>query len=103
MTNIFKNICRVVRNTIKGEVQEIKELVITDEDKKQGKQLASIVHSICLVYGIPISTSVQKVIAKAGAYVVRDVKDGAKSPEKLIIGRIIGEMKAIKSERQNNK
>lgn len=89
----LKKIGSIFVKVTKDEVNEIKNLKVTDEDKVQAEQLASIVHQVCLAYGIPISSSVQRIIAKCGAYVIRDVKDGVKAPEKLIIGRIINEVK----------
>lgn len=97
MTNKFleqlKKIGSIFVKVTKDEIDEIKNLKVTDEDKAQAEQLASIVHQVCLAYGIPISSSVQRIVAKCGAYVIRDAKDGIKAPEKLIIGRIINEVK----------
>lgn len=89
----LKKIGSIFVKVTKDEINEIKNLKVTDEDKKQAEQLASIVHQVCLAYGIPISSSVQRIVAKCGAYVIRDAKDGIKAPEKLIIGRIINEIK----------
>ena len=89
----FKKIGSIFVKVAKDEINEIKNLKVTDEDKAQAEQLASIVHQVCLAYGIPISSSVQRIVAKCGAYVIRDAKDGIKAPEKLIIGRIINEVK----------
>lgn len=89
----LKKIGSIFVKVAKDEIDEIKNLKVTDEDKEQAEQLASIVHQVCLAYGIPISSSVQRIVAKCGAYVIRDAKDGIKAPEKLIIGRIINEVK----------
>lgn len=89
----IKKIGSIFVKVAKDEIDEIKNLKVTDEDKAQAEQLASIVHQVCLAYGIPISSSVQRIVAKCGAYVIRDAKDGIKAPEKLIIGRIINEVK----------
>lgn len=89
----LKKIGSIFVKVAKDEIDEIKNLKVTDEDKAQAEQLASIVHQVCLAYGIPISSSVQRIVAKCGAYVIRDAKDGIKAPEKLIIGRIINEVK----------
>ena len=89
----LKKIGSIFVKVAKDEIDEIKNLKVTDEDKAQAEQLASIVHQVCLAYGIPISSSVQRIVAKCGAYVIRDAKDGVKAPEKLIIGRIINEVK----------
>ena len=89
----LKKIGSIFVKVAKDEIDEIKNVKVTDEDKAQAEQLASIVHQVCLAYGIPISSSVQRIVAKCGAYVIRDAKDGIKAPEKLIIGRIINEVK----------
>lgn len=79
----------------KGEVEEIRNLVVTNEDRAAGKALSLAVYSACMVYGVPCPEKVQNIVAVAGAYAVRDAKEGIKTPTSLIIGRVVEELKDI--------
>ena len=91
---------RINKNVIKGEINEIKELKVTDEDKAQGKAAAVLAVAALAACGVPIGALGQPVLEKVFAYVIRDAKDGAVTPEKLILGRIIEE---VKKEKQQGK
>lgn len=82
-----------IKNVIVGEVNEIKELVPTEEDVATGDRIASVAVIALSSMGYATSENQRKAIAKAGAYVVADVKAGLIEPDKLIIGRIINEFK----------
>lgn len=83
---------RIIR-AFKKEIEEIKELTITQEDLDQAEKIADLLIQILGQYGIAI-LPLKPLIKKAIAYGLRDLKEGAKAPEKLLIKRIIKEMKS---------
>lgn len=83
---------RIIR-AFKKEIEEIKELTITQEDLNQAEKIADLLIQILGQYGIAI-LPLKPLIKKAIAYGLRDLKEGAKAPEKLLIKRIIKEMKS---------
>lgn len=93
--NKFKAILHIGPNVVKNEIDEIKQLTITEEDKQQGEALALAIYSACAIYGIPCPKSLQEIAALVCAYGVRDAKDGLKTPNKLIIGRVVDEFKDV--------
>lgn len=95
----IKAFFRVNKNVVKAEIDEIKNLQITDEDKTQGRAAAVLVASTMAACGIPLGAAATPVLEKVLAYVIRDAKDGVKTPDKLIISRIVSE---IKRENKNN-
>lgn len=92
----IKSILRINHNVIHGEINEIMTLSLTDEDKAQGKAAAVIAVAALAACGVPLGTLGQPVLEKVLAYVIRDLKDGVETPNKLIIGRVIDEIKAEK-------
>lgn len=103
MLDKIKKILGIPVKVAKDEVAEIKGLVVTEEDRDQGKKIALAVYAACAVYGIPCPKSIQDIIAMVGAYAVRDAKDGLHTPSKLIISRVIGEFQPIFSRKYHNK
>lgn len=95
----LKNFFKINKNVIKGEIDEVKNLQLTDEDKAQGKAAAVLVASTMAACGFPLGAAATPVLEKVLAYVIRDAKEGVETPEKLIVGRIIKEVKEVK--RQN--
>lgn len=95
-----KQFFKVNKNVIKGEIDEIKNLQVTDEDKNQGRAAAVLVASAMAACGIPMAAAATPVLEKVLAYVIRDAKEGVKTPDKLIIGRIVNEVKAIHKDPQ---
>lgn len=94
--DIFKTALKINTTVIRDEVEEIKNLIPTEEDATQGKAVAVLAQSALAAMGIPTGVIAQKVLAKVFTYAIRDIKDGAKDPNKLIIGRVIDEVKAEK-------
>lgn len=85
-------IARSFRNSIKEEIKEIKSLEITDEDLSQAERITELVIQATGYYGI-VLLPLKPIIKRVIAYGIRDIKDGVKTPDKLIIKRIIKEFK----------
>ena len=90
---IFKDMLKALGVAFKEEVKEIKNLELTDEDKEQGDKVAIMVVAALAGVGVPMCALGQKAIARVLAYVIRDVKDGIECQDKLIIARVINELK----------
>ena len=101
--NKLKTLLRINHKVIQGEVQEVLSLQPTDEDKAQGKAAAVLAVAALAACGVPIGALGQPVLEKVFTYVIRDLKDGAETPDKLIIGRIIKEVKAEKEINRTTK
>lgn len=99
MIDKIKTIFRINHNVIKGEISELTTLSLSDEDKAQGKAAAVIAVSVLAGCGVPLGALGQPILEKVFAYVIRDVKDGVETPNKLIIGRIIEEIKREKESK----
>lgn len=95
----FLKVFKIGKNVVKGEVQEIVNLKPTEDDYKQGEQLATVAAGALATMGIPIPAVGITIIGKAFAYGIRDIRDGVEEPDKLIIGRIIEEIKGEKNEK----
>ncbi len=93
MKEFLRRLKGILVNPVKEEIKEIKSLVVTEEDRKQGKKLAVLAVASLTAMGVPISALGTEVIAVAMAYGVRDLKDGLETHDKLIISRIIKEIK----------
>lgn len=89
----IKRFFRIHKNVIAGEIDEINNLTITDEDKEQARHLALLIAAGLASCGIPCGVLSQKIIADILAYALRDLKDGIEVHDKLIIGRIVNEYK----------
>lgn len=95
----FLKVFKIGKNVVKGEVQEIVNLKPTEDDYKQGEQLATIAVGAMTAMGIPLPAIGVTIMGKAFAYGIRDIRDGVEEPDKLIIGRIIDEIKGEKNEK----
>lgn len=93
----LKNIFKINHRVVKGEIEEICQLNITQEDEEQAEQLAVLVAAGLAACGIPVGVLGQKIIARVLAYALRDLKDGVETPDKLIIKRVVNEIKAEKA------
>lgn len=93
--NIIKNIRNIFVKPVKDEVKEIVNLKPTEQDFKQGQELAVIVVAVLAANGIPMSTNSTVIIGKALAFLVRDIKDGVDDTDKLFISRIVHEIKKV--------
>ena len=79
----------------KAEVDEVKGFVLTDEDTKRGQRVAAVVMAAFRAYGIPVTAEMSQIIEKASAYVIKDIVEGVKEKDNLIISRVINEFKAL--------
>lgn len=91
--NKLKTLFKIQHNVISGEVDEILHLNPTEEDKAQGKVAAALAITALASCGVPLGALGTPVLEKVFTYVIRDVKDGVSTPEKLIVGRIVKEIK----------
>ena len=99
-TQKLKSLFKINRNVIKAEVEEIKSLELSDSDKNEGRAAAVLVASAMAACGFPLGAAATPILEKVLAYVIRDAKDGIETPDKLIINRIINE---VKQEKINTK
>lgn len=95
--DFVKTIFRIHKNVIKGEIGEIQSLTPTEEDYKQGEAMADAAVAAMASVGLGYTVLGQQIIAKVFAYGIRDIKNGIEDNSKLIIGRVIEE---IKNEQQ---
>ena len=98
--DIVKAIFRIHKNVIKKEFEEIQNLTPTKEDYAQGERLAEVAVVAMSSMGLGYTMLGQEIMAKVFAYGIRDIKNGVKDNSKLIIGRVIEE---IKNERSKGK
>lgn len=96
----FDDLRSICFKPIKDEIKEVFELKPTEEDFEQGRKLAVIVVAVLAAHGIPMSTKSTELIGQALAYLVKDVKDGVDDHNKLLIQRVISEVKNIR--KRNN-
>lgn len=89
----IRKVIKVTKKAIKEEVKEIKNLVITEDDIAQAKFIRNVIVAAASAYGVPIPEQVQEILDKSLSYILRDAKDGLKTPEKLLIKRIIDNIK----------
>lgn len=93
VTAFFRKLGRAVGIAIKDEVKEIKELKPTEEDYAQGERIAVLATTAMTSMGIPMAVLGTKIMGKVFAYAIRDLKDGVEDNDKLIISRVIEELK----------
>lgn len=84
--NIFKKVA-------KDEIQEVKDIKPTDEQYTKGKALAVIAVAALASSGIPIAAVAEPIIAKVFAYGIADMEAGIEDNQKLIISRVLEEIK----------
>ena len=89
----FRKVFKATKNAIKDEIDEVKNLVITEDDTTQAKVMRRVIVAPANAQGIPVPEEIQVVLDKALAYILRDCKDGIKTPEKLLVRRIIDNIK----------
>lgn len=100
LKNIFKKTGKVVKATpgvttkvIKEEIEEIKDLTLTETDKLQADVITGVAITAMAALGIPASTAVRDVMQTAIAYGIRDLKEGNTNPQKLIVMRVVNAYK----------
>ena len=92
--SIIKKIIKSLYRAGKSEVEEIKELKVTEEDLLQAEKYSLIVVSALTSAGFAFSPLLQPVLKIALGYCIRDIKDGETQPDKLLIKRIFSELEA---------
>lgn len=91
--DIVKSIFKIQKNVVKGEMDEIKNLSPTEEDYAKGEVMATTAVTVMASMGIGCSALAHRIIAKVFAYGIRDLKDGLEDNKKLIVGRVVEEIK----------
>lgn len=91
--NIFARVKDIFVKPMKAEIKEIVNLKPTEEDREQGKRLAILAVAALSAMGVPLSAFGTEIIAVAMTYGLRDMKDGLECHEKLIVSRIVKEIK----------
>lgn len=82
-----------ITKALREEIKEVKSLTLTQEDLDQAEKIADILIQAVGQYGI-VLLPLKPLIKKAIAYGLRDIKEGVKAPEKLLLRRIIKEFKS---------
>lgn len=97
----IKAVLRINRSVLKSEIEEIKNLKVTEEDTAQANRISVLIAAGMAAVGIPCGALSQQIMARIIAYALRDIKDGVEVHDKLIIKRVINEIqneKIVKSE-----
>lgn len=81
-----------------AEVKEIETLKPTSEDYAQGQRLATLTASAMIAMGCPCPPLATQIMEKVYAYGIRDMKDGLETPDKLIVKRIVNEIRKEKAK-----
>lgn len=89
----IKRFFRAFHKAMKQEIEEVVTLNITKEDEEQASKFANLTADIMMMYGIPVGGAGRAIMKKVIAYSLRDIKDGVNAPDKLIIRRVINELK----------
>lgn len=92
MMNI-KRFFRAFHKAVKEEIEEVVTLNITKEDEEQASKIANLTADTMMMYGVPVGGAGRAIMKKVIAYSLRDIKDGVNAPDKLIIRRVINELK----------
>lgn len=79
----------------KAEIEEIKSLKISDEDREQGARAAELAAAALAACGVPCGAAATPILKVVFAYVIRDIKDGVETPDKLLALRIGEELGKI--------
>jgi hypothetical protein len=89
----IKRFFRAFHKAMKEEIEEVKTLNITKEDEEQASKIANLAADAMMMYGVPVGGAGRAIMKKVIAYSLRDIKDGVNAPDKLIIKRVISELK----------
>lgn len=92
MMNI-KRFLRAFHKAVKEEIEEVVTLNVTKEDEEQASKIANLTADTMMMYGVPVGGAGRAIMKKVIAYSLRDIKDGVNAPDKLIIRRVINELK----------
>lgn len=89
----IKRFFRAFHKAMKQEIEEVVTLNITKEDEEQASKIANLTADTMMMYGVPVGGAGRAIMKKVIAYSLRDIKDGVNAPDKLIIRRVINELK----------
>lgn len=89
----IKRFFRAFHKAMKEEIEEVKMLNVTKEDEEQASKIANLAADAMMMYGVPVGGAGRAIMKKVIAYSLRDIKDGVNAPDKLIIKRVINELK----------
>lgn len=89
----IKRFFRAFHKAMKEEIEEVKTLNITKEDEEQASKIANLAADAMMMYGVSVGGAGRAIMKKVIAYSLRDIKDGVNAPDKLIIKRVINELK----------
>lgn len=89
----IKRFFRAFHKAMQEEIEEVKTLNITKEDEEQATKIANLTADAMMMYGVPVGGVGRAVMKKVIAYGLRDIKDGVNAPDKLIIKRVINELR----------
>lgn len=87
----INKIIRSLYRAGKSELNEIKELKITEEDLLQAEKYSLIIVSALSSSGLAFAPLLKPLLKIALSYCIRDIKDGEQEPDKLLIKRIMKE------------
>lgn len=97
----IKRFFRAFHKAMKEEIEEVKTLNITKEDEEQASKIANLAADAMMMYGVPVGGAGRAIMKKVIAYSLRDIKDGVNAPDKLIIKRVINELKEEQKDVQS--
>lgn len=89
----IKRFFKAFHKAMQEEIEEVKTLNITKEDEEQATKIANLAADAMMMYGVPVGGVGRAVMKKVIAYGLRDIKDGVNAPDKLIIKRVINELR----------
>lgn len=89
------NFFKALHRANKAEIEEIKNLKISDKDREQGTKVAAIAVAALAACGVPCGAAALPILETVFAYCIRDIKDGAETPDKLLALRIGEELGKI--------
>lgn len=87
----IKRFFKAVHQAFRSEIQEVKELKITEEDLDQAEKITGLMIATLGAYGVAL-LPLKPIVKKVLAYGIRDIKDGVKTPNKLLLVRIKEEL-----------
>lgn len=88
MLGKIKNFFKAIHRANKAEIEEIKNLQLSAEDREQGTKAAALAVAALAACGVPCGAAATPILQVVFAYVIRDIKDGVETPEKLLALRI---------------
>lgn len=98
-TKVVSQIPKGTLDVVKEEIDEIKDLNLTEVDQVQGEIIASIAVTAMASMGIPSSQTMREIIKVSSAYALRDFKEGCTNPKNLIVMRVVNKIKEIKESK----